>query len=52
MVTGANGQLGNALKRELGNDKDIEAIYTDADTLDITDTVALNPRRIAATPGK
>ena len=42
MVTGANGQLGNALKRELENDKDIEAIYTDADTLDITDTVALN----------
>lgn len=42
MVTGAYGQLGNALKRELENDKNIEAIFTDADTLDITDTTALN----------
>ncbi|MDE6339342.1 MAG: dTDP-4-dehydrorhamnose reductase, partial [Muribaculaceae bacterium] len=41
-VTGAYGQLGNALKRELENDNKIEAIFTDADTLDITDTVALN----------
>lgn len=42
MVTGAYGQLGNALKRELENDKNIEAIFTDADTLDITDTAALH----------
>lgn len=42
MVTGAYGQLGNALKRELENDKSIETIFTDADTLDITDTAALH----------
>lgn len=42
MVTGAYGQLGNALKRELENDKNLEVIYTDADVLDITDTLALN----------
>lgn len=41
MVTGAYGQLGNALRRELESDSSIEAIYTDADTLDITDTAAL-----------
>lgn len=42
MVTGAYGQLGNALKRELDGDSTIEAIYTDADTLDLTDSVALS----------
>ena len=42
MVTGAHGQLGNALRRALDADSSIEAIYTDADTLDITDTAALN----------
>lgn len=42
MVTGAYGQLGNALKRELDGDSAIEAIYTDADTLDLTDSVALS----------
>lgn len=42
MVTGAYGQLGNALKRELDGDNTIEAIYTDADTLDLTDSMALS----------
>ena len=42
MVTGAYGQLGNALKRELADDSTIEAIYTDADTLDLTDSMALS----------
>lgn len=42
IITGAHGQLGNALKRELDTDNTIEAIYTDADTLDITDSAALN----------
>lgn len=42
MVTGANGQLGNALRNELGTDSSIETIYTDVDTLDLTDTAALD----------
>lgn len=42
MVTGAYGQLGNALKRELADDSTIQAIYTDADTLDLTDSMALS----------
>ena len=42
MVTGANGQLGNSLRRELEADSSIEAIYTDANTLDITDYGTLN----------
>ncbi len=42
MVTGAYGQLGNALRRELDGDSTIEAIYTDADTLDLTDSMALS----------
>ncbi len=42
MVTGAYGQLGNALRRELDGDNTIEAIYTDTDTLDLTDSMALS----------
>lgn len=42
LVTGAHGQLGNALQRELAGDDNIEAIFTDVDTLDITDPSALN----------
>ncbi len=42
LVTGSYGQLGNALQRELAGDDNIEALFTDADTLDITDPVALN----------
>lgn len=37
LVTGCNGQLGSCLRREFDKDSDIEAIYTDYDTLDITD---------------
>ena len=36
LVTGCNGQLGSSLRREIDNDPDIEAVYTDYDTLDIT----------------
>ncbi len=42
MITGAYGQLGNALKRELAGDSSLETIFTDVDTLDITDPTALN----------
>lgn len=42
LVTGAYGQLGNALQRELAGDNNIEAIFTDADSLDITDPTALD----------
>lgn len=41
LVTGANGQLGNALRKELSADPQLEVIYTDADTLDLTDAEAL-----------
>ena len=41
LVTGSNGQLGNALRQELDCDKNIEAIYTDIDQLDLTDSEAL-----------
>ncbi len=41
LVTGSNGQLGNALRRELADDKNIEAIYTDVEQLDLTDSYAL-----------
>lgn len=42
LVTGAYGQLGNALQREIAGDNNIEAIFTDADSLDITDPTALD----------
>lgn len=42
LVTGSYGQLGRALERELAGDSDIEAIFTDYDTLDITDQEALS----------
>lgn len=42
MITGAYGQLGNALKRELAGDSSLETIFTDVDTLDITDPTVLN----------
>ncbi|MCM1319867.1 MAG: dTDP-4-dehydrorhamnose reductase [Muribaculaceae bacterium] len=41
LVTGANGQLGNALRDELLHHPDFEVLYTDADTLDITDEAAV-----------
>lgn len=36
LITGANGQLGSSLKKILGDDASIEAVYTDVDDLDIT----------------
>ena len=38
LVTGSNGQLGNALRRLLGS----RAVYVDRDELDITDAAAVN----------
>ncbi len=42
LVTGANGQLGNCLQKELSKDDSLEVFYTDANVLDITDPQALN----------
>lgn len=36
LITGANGQLGNALRLELAGDPNIDAVYTDVEDLDIT----------------
>lgn len=36
LITGSRGQLGSSLRREFDTDPDIEAIYTEYDTLDIT----------------
>ena len=41
LVTGCNGQLGKSLHREFDKSCDIEAVYTDYDTLDITDEDAV-----------
>lgn len=41
IVTGANGQLGKALRHEFEQLADFEVLYTDADTLDITDSAAI-----------
>ena len=41
LVTGSYGQLGRALERELADDSEIEAIFTDYGTLDITDAEAV-----------
>ena len=37
LVTGANGQLGNCLRKTFSNDTDLEVVYTDVQDLDITD---------------
>ena len=37
LVTGANGQLGNELRRQLDKSFAAEVFYTDVDTLDLTD---------------
>lgn len=42
LVTGCNGQLGNSLRREFEKDSQIEATYTDYDTLDITEREAVS----------
>lgn len=36
LITGANGQLGNSLKKEFEGDPEINAIFTDIEDLDIT----------------
>lgn len=41
LVTGCNGQLGSSLKCEFAKDPDIDATYTDYDTLDITNREAV-----------
>lgn len=41
LVTGSDGQLGSCLRREFEKDKGLEVIYTDYDTLDITDREAV-----------
>lgn len=41
LVTGCNGQLGSCLRREFENDPSIEGVYTDYDTLDITNREAV-----------
>ena len=42
LITGANGQLGNEMRVALAQRCDVEAIYTDVDTLDITDLAQLD----------
>ena len=42
LITGANGQLGNEMRVVLAQHPDIEVIYTDVDTLDITDLAQLD----------
>ena len=42
LITGANGQLGNEMRVVLQQRPDVEALYTDVDTLDITDLPQLD----------
>ena len=42
LITGANGQLGNEMRVALQQYPSIEALYTDVDTLDITDLAQLD----------
>lgn len=37
LVTGCYGQLGNCLRQQLEQEPEVDAVYTDYDTLDITD---------------
>ncbi len=41
LVTGANGQLGRAMRRLLDKDTDYQTVYTDIDNLDLTDPEAV-----------
>lgn len=41
LVTGANGQLGQALQKKAGNHPDFQFFFTDIDTLDITNKEAI-----------
>jgi dTDP-4-dehydrorhamnose reductase len=42
LITGANGQLGNEMRVVLDRRPEIEAVYTDVDTLDITNLAQLD----------
>lgn len=42
LLTGANGQLGRALHSLLGKDAKYQVVYTDVDTLDLTDADAVD----------
>ena len=42
LITGANGQLGNEMRVVLQQYPKVEALYTDVDTLDITDLAQLD----------
>jgi len=42
LITGANGQLGNEMRKVLDGDIFVNAIFTDVDELDITDAAAIN----------
>ena len=42
LVTGASGQLGSEIKAASRNYSGYEFIFTDADNLDITDSIAVN----------
>lgn len=42
LITGSNGQLGSSLRRVLDKDPEIKAVYTDYDTLDITNREAVD----------
>ena len=50
LITGAYGQLGNELRVALAGYSQLEAIYTDVDTLDITDKLAIDAFVIAHKP--
>lgn len=41
LVTGAHGQLGSCLRREFDREPQLEVVYTDSDTLNITDREAV-----------
>ena len=47
LITGANGQLGNEMRVALQQCADIEVVYTDVDTLDITDLAQLDAFMLA-----
>lgn len=42
LVTGAHGQLGNAINKIASEFTDLEFLFTDADTLDLTNSQAVN----------
>ncbi|WP_291909845.1 dTDP-4-dehydrorhamnose reductase [Chitinophaga sp. CB10] len=42
LITGGNGQLGQAIRKIAGEFPDFNLVYTDYDTLSITDAAALN----------